>query len=351
VDIAVLGASGGVGRQVATQLILGEVIPSSSRLQLVGRVGGASGRAVLGLREDLADAFSEGMPTVDVVLDPRDIVADVVIVAAGVTIPADGTVRRDGLAETNFEIFRYYADVLARHGTGHEIVVVVTSPVELGVAVFAERLGRHRVLGTGAWADTLRFLREIGDSLGVSRRQVSGFVVGRPGDGVVPLWSTVEVQGPGSQGWAERVTALRGGRTLNTFVAELAEAKRRLLSVARTDLDRAFRLLNELPPDLRAALRPSLIHGSLAKTAIGTAGATIEIVEHLARGTEMVMPVQVSLDREVHDLTGVIGVPVLLGADGWREVVLPDLPADELALFRESAATIEKSIAAWAVSH
>jgi malate dehydrogenase len=351
VDIAVLGASGDVGRQLCTQLILDQVMTSTSRLQLVGRSDGASGRAVLGLAADLADAFSETMPVVEVVLDPREIAADIVIVAAGATIPADGTVRRDELAAANFEIFRSYAEGLARYGNGHETVVVVTNPVELGVAVFAERLGRHRVVGMGAWVDTLRFLREIADSLGVGRQQVSGFVVGQHGDDVVPLWSTVQVQGASIDRWTDKVRALRGERTLASFPAEMAEARNRLFTIARNDLRRAFRLLDDLPPDLRAALRPLLIQNSRAKTAAGTASATTELVEYLVRGTEIVVPLQVALDREVHDLVGVMGVPVVLGAGGWHQVALPDLLSDETQRFLESAVAIEKSLAPWVISH
>jgi len=347
VDVAVLGATGDVGRQVCTQLIERQVLPVTSRLQLVGRADGSSARAAYGLRADLIDAYDERMPLIDVALDPADVVADIVIAAAGRTIPADGSLGRDQLAAANVETFRSYADALARYGSGHEVVVVVTNPVELGVAVFAERLGRHRVIGMGAWLDTLRFRREIALTLGVRRQQVAGFAVGQHGDDVVPLWSTVRIHGLDADERAAKLQAVRGPRTLATFPAELAAAKSDLLDVAGTDMHQAFRLVDELAPDLRAALRPWLIHGSGAKTAVGTAGATVELVDTLTDGRDILVAGQVSLDREVHDLVGVVGVPVVIGPAGWRQVILDDLPPDEQQRFLEAADAIDKTLAPW----
>ena len=150
-----------------------------------------------GLRADLIDAYDEHAPLLDVALDPSEVVADVVVVAAGVTAPVVGGCPDDraALAEKNLAAFQAYADALARYGSGQEVVVVVSNPVELGVAVMASALGRHRVIGMGAWLDTLRFRREIAVSLGVRRHRVGGFVAGQHGDDLVPLWSTVRISG------------------------------------------------------------------------------------------------------------------------------------------------------------
>jgi malate dehydrogenase len=351
VDVAVLGATGDVGRQICTQLIGNHVLPATSRLQLVGRPGGGSGRAVHGLRADLIDAFDEAMPIVDVTVDPHDVVADVIIVAAGVTIPQDGSSGRDTLAATNIDAFRSYADAIARYGSGHEVVIVVTNPVELGVAVFAERLGRHRVIGMGAWLDTLRFRREIALSLGVRRQQVSGFVVGQHGHDLVPLWSTVKIHGLAPVERAAKVAALRGARTMASFPSELSESQADLLEVGARDLHQAFRMLEGLPPDLRAGLRPWLIHASGAKTAIGTASATVDLVSTLLDGRDAVIAGQVSLQAEVYDLRGVVGVPVVIGPSGWQQIMLPALPPDELQRFLDAARVIEKSLAPWGLGN
>ena len=66
------------------------------------RPEGPSARATYGLRADLIDAYDEHAPIIDVALDPADVVADVVVVAAGRTQPPDGeTFERSELAASN----------------------------------------------------------------------------------------------------------------------------------------------------------------------------------------------------------------------------------------------------------
>ncbi|QCB92235.1 lactate/malate family dehydrogenase [Cellulomonas shaoxiangyii] len=353
-DVAVLGATGDVGRQVCTQLVERQVLPTTSRLQLVGRPGGSSGRAVHGLRADLVDAYDEHAPVLDVALDPADVVADVVVVAAGRTVPprSDGVPpSRAELAAENAAVFRAYADALAAHGSGSEVVVVVSNPVELGVAVMAERLGRHRVIGMGAWLDTLRFRREIAVQLGVRRHRVGGFVGGQHGDDAVPLWSTVRISGLDVAERQRAVARLRGGRTLATFPAEVARAKQDLLAVAATDIAAAFALIDTWPPDLRALARPWMTHQSGAKTATGTASATIDLLETILDGRDIVVAGQVALEGEAtvggSPVHGVLGVPVVLGPEGWTRVLLDPLPADEDARLAVAAATIAAGSAPW----
>ncbi len=342
-DIAVLGATGDVGRQVCTQLIERRVLPASSRLQLVGRAQGTSARATHGLRADLIDAYDEHAPLIDVALDPSDVVADVVVIAAGMTTPASpgGGIDRTVLTATNRAVFATYAEALARHGSGHEVVVVVSNPVELGVAVLAEALGRHRVIGMGAWLDTLRFRREIAVSLGLRRHRIGGFVAGQHGIDMVPLWSTVRISGLDAAERAAAVSRLRRGRRLDTLEGEIVDAQHELLS---RDVGEAFALIEDWPPDLRAVTRPWLTHTSGAKTAAGTASATVDLVETVLDGREMVVAGQVRLEGEVElagaAVTGVLGAPVVLGPEGWTRVMLGDLADDESRRLASSAGRI-----------
>jgi len=361
----VVGATGDVGRQVCTQIVERRVLPPTARLQLVGRAGGASGRAVHGLRADLVDAYDEHAPLLDVAHSPEDVTADVIVVAAGLTPPARTGADPDRrvLAATNGAVLAEYADAIARHGSGHEVVVVVTNPVELGVAVMAERLGRHRVLGMGAWLDTLRFRRELAVELGVRRHRVGGFVGGQHGEDAVPLWSTVRVSGLDADERARAVAALRRGRTLDALPAEIAAAKTELARVATADMGAAFDLIDTWPADLRLVTRPWMTHQSGAKTPAGTASATVDLLEVILDGREIVVAGQVALDGELdgrldgpldrtlagHDGVphrGVLGVPVVLGPGGWTRVLLDDLPDDEARRLAHAADGIERMVAA-----
>lgn len=346
-DVAVLGATGDVGRQICTQLVERRILPTSSRLQLVGRLDGASGRAVHGLRADLIDAYDEHAPLLDVALDPADVVADVVVVAAGATAPASAgaPMTRAELAEQNLAAFTAYADALARYGSGQEVVVVVSNPVELGVAVMASALKRHRVIGMGAWLDTLRFRREIAVSLGVRRHRVAGFVAGQHGDDLVPLWSSVRISGLDVDERRRAVATLRGGRSLDGFGAEIADAKAQLGAIR--DIGEAFALIDSWPPDLRVVARPWMTHQSGAKTAAGTASATIDLVDTILDGRDIVVAGQVALSGEVLDRTGVLGVPVVVGQEGWSRVLLDEPAPDEVRRLTAVADRIDAANAPW----
>lgn len=351
-----VGATGDVGRQVCTQIVERRVLPPTSRLQLVGRAGGASGRAVHGLRADLVDAYDEHAPLLDVAHSPDDVTADVIVVAAGVTPPARTGADPDRrvLAATNGAVLAEYADAIARHGSGHEVVIVVTNPVELGVAVMADRLGRHRVLGMGAWLDTLRFRRELAVELGVRRHRVGGFVGGQHGEDAVPLWSTVRISGLDADERSRAVAALRRGRTLDALPGEIAAAKSALARVAAEDMGAAFELIDTWPADLRTVTRPWMTHQSGAKTPAGTASATVDLLEVILDGREIVVAGQVALDGEIrspgrHDdgpFRGVLGVPVVLGPDGWKRVLLDTLPEDESRRLAQAADGVGQMLAA-----
>ncbi len=348
-DVAVLGATGDVGRQVCTQLVERALLPTSSRLQLVGREDGPSARATHGLRADLIDAYDEHAPVIDVALTPQDVVADVVVVAAGRTHPSNGgSADRAELAADNHAVLAAYADALAEHGSGSEVVIVVTNPVELGVSVFAQRLGAQRVIGMGAWLDTLRFRREVATSLGVRRHVVGGFVGGEHGFGAVPLWSSVRVTGL-QRGERERAVArVRRQRSLDDFAAEIAAAHAHL---GQTDVEEGYRFIDTLPPDLRVVVRPYLTHRSGAKTAAGTASATIDLVDTILDGRDIVVAGQVALDGEVslagEPVHGVLGVPVVLGPEGWTRVLLDTPEPDEERRLAAVAAGIAAGLAPW----
>ncbi|MBU3701215.1 MAG: hypothetical protein FGM58_04110, partial [Acidimicrobiia bacterium] len=141
-DIAIIGAAGSCGRQLAAQLLDEHVMDSSARLQLVGHHGGASETELHGLRADLRDAFADDAPSIEITDDPDAVDADVVVMLAGRTVPTDprANVDRVALARDNLAVFSTYAEVLERR-TAPPLVIVQSNPVELGVHVLSRHLG------------------------------------------------------------------------------------------------------------------------------------------------------------------------------------------------------------------
>ena len=357
-DVAIVGASGTCGRMIATHLLADRVLEPNERLQLVGRTGGPSERSLPGLRTDLHDAFSETCPQLDVALGPEDVVADIVVMAAGrafspldpvdpAASPADMP-SRDELAVTNLAVFEAHAEALARLGAGHEIVLVLSNPVELGVEIFSRHLGRHRVIGIGAYSDTLRFRREIAAELGVRRQMVGGFVLGEHGSGMVPAWSTVKVHGRNAAEVDRAVEIMRKGTILADFPDRLAAQANRLLEYMTSPCPaEAFVFLAGMPPDMRTYLTPWVTHMSGGLTANVTAMVTVDLVKTILAGHEVVVAGQVRLDGEAYDIHGPLGVPVVITPQGWTQVVPPQLWEEEVKLLRRTAESINAKIEGW----
>jgi malate dehydrogenase len=302
---------------------------------------------------DLSDAYAEIAPELDVALQPEEVVADVIVMAAGVSTGSKAT-SREALAETNLPIFRTYARSIEKHGHGHEIVLIVTNPVELAVEVFSQHLGRHRVIGIGAYSDSLRFRREIANTLGVRRQLVQGFVVGEHGDDMIPLWSSVRIHGMDAEEMLTTINRLRDNangnavRTISQFPAEVKSAKQDVVDYLNGgEIRKAFDYVDRLPSDLRVVLRPYVTQVSGAKTAAATANVTVDLVRTLLDGREVVVSGQVRLDGEFYDIHTSIGVPIVVSPQGWTQVVSLQLWDDEAHLLLETAATLSSKIEEW----
>lgn len=344
-SVAIIGAAGSCGRQLAVAILERRMLDPGARLQLVGHRGGASEHQLHGLRADLRDAFADHAPTIELVYEAADLDADIVVMLAGATIPTDAHAHADrlALARTNLSVFTTYADAIAtRPGPPPPLVLVQSNPVELGVAVFARALGRHRVVGVGAHSDTMRFRRELADSHGVDRSAISAFVLGQHGDYFVPAWSGVQIEGFDDASTAAAIAAHRNGRNLTDLPDEIVAHRGALLGlVADSEVHEAFARVAELPPDLRAALKPFLVHFTAGHTTeIVTAHAVAEVLAVALEDRTAVLSLQVELDGEFDHLQGVVAVPVHFGRQGWREVAVPELAEDELALLRRAVEQI-----------
>ncbi|MDX1932207.1 MAG: hypothetical protein SFU56_06355 [Capsulimonadales bacterium] len=348
-DVAILGASGDCGREIASQLVASRLLAPTERMQMVGRAEGASARVLYGLAADLADAHAEYIPEVDVALDPSEVVADLWVVACGRTIEKNGPSDRNMLAESNGPIFAAYADALARYGQGSEIAIIVSNPVELGVAIFAEAIGRHRVIGIGAFQDSLRFRREIASDLGVRRQRVSGFMLGEHGVNQVPLWSSVGVYGMARGDVAAAIRNLRRGTEAVPFDDMVRDGRDEMTAlIAGDDIAGAFRRLESLPPDLRVVLKPIVTHLSGAKTVMATANVTIELLKTLLGGHEALIAAQVVTEpEEYYGLKGPLGVPIIVGPQGVLRVVETPVTSDELQRLTAVSRTVAGHIDHW----
>ena len=343
-DIAIVGAAGACGRQLAVQLLDSAALQHSRRLQLVGHHGGHSENELWGLRADLEDAFSDFAPPIEVVLDADEVDADIVVMLAGATLSTDPNAVPDraALGRGNAAVFRTYADALARRSGPPPLVIVQSNPVELGVQIMAGAVGRHRVIGAGAWSDTLRFRQEIAGDLGLKRPAVTAPMVGQHGDHLVPLWSLVRARGFHHDEMLRKVAELRRGRNPVDLPEEIVALRPQVLELIRGgDVPAAYDLIASQPPDLRVALKPFFTHFSAGHTTeVVTAHSVAEIIHAIVDGHRRVMTAQVHLEGEWLGLHGVIGAPVIVGAEGWVGGLHSPVHDDELAAIEDALAAI-----------
>jgi malate dehydrogenase len=97
-------------------------------------------------------------------------------------------------------------------------------------------------------------------------------------------------------------------------------------------------------------VKPFLVHTTAGHTTeIVTAHSVADIIDTVINGEPTVLPLQVMLENDYLSLTGVGGVPVRLGSQGWTEVVDLGLAEDEVAALRrafDAVATVSAAVQA-----
>lgn len=336
---AIIGASGNVGRQIVMSLIAKRPLYAGMgrvTVQFVGNRKDTSLGTLIGLCSELRDGFDEFCPDLEVVLDLEAVEADIVVIAAGANLSNQYKTFKH-LAQANMHLFDHLAGKLLAKNY-KSLTIIVSNPAEFAVDTFIDA-GFHpeRVIGFGAYLDTLRFRREIASELGVSRQHVSGLCLGKHGLSTVPCWSTVRLASIcGVPGAAERLEQLkeeglaRLPRDLPALRA-LAEQIRNVVSGG--DFLAATAIVNSQPPEFRAGLRRyvSFFSGPVYPR-VGLGEKVSQLIADFLEGREISIAAQVRV-REKDNFLGIkdhsIGAPVVLSGHGARVVPVELAPAEQ----------------------
>ena len=216
---------------------------------------------------------------------------------------------RDDLLRTNQEIVADVTRNLAERSP-QAVIIVVTNPLDAmcQVAYSVAGFPRERVIGMAGVLDTARFRTFLAWQLGVSVRDVTGFVLGGHGDQMVPVASYTNVAG--------------------IPVSNLIEADRLAEIVQRTR-------------DGGAEVVKLLKSGSAY---YAPSAAVCEMVDSIVHDQKRVLPCAAYLEGE-YGLEGLyMGVPCRLGAGGLEEVVEITLSADERGQLEHSAEAVRELI-------
>ena len=121
--------------------------------------------------------------------------SDVAVFTAG--IPRKPGMSREDLLNTNAGIMRNLVEPAVNHSPD-AVLIILANPMDplCHVALEASKFGRERVIGQGGMLDSSRYRTFVSRELGVSIRDVHGYVLGGHTDTtMVPAVSTTTVGG------------------------------------------------------------------------------------------------------------------------------------------------------------
>jgi malate dehydrogenase len=237
--------------------------------------------------------------------------SDIVVITSG--LPRKPGMSRDDLLAANQEIVAGVTREVADRSPD-SIIICVTNPLDAmcHVALDTSEFPRQRVVGMAGILDSARFRTFLAWELGVSARDVTGFVLGGHGDTMVPITSYTNVAGiPVTQ-------RIEPGR-----LEEIVQRTR----------------------DGGAEVVKLLKSGSAF---YAPAAAVAEMIDSIVHDQKRVLPCAALCQGE-YGIDGLfVGVPVKLGKDGVEEIIEIELSDEERADLHRSAEAVRELVDAMA---
>lgn len=226
--------------------------------------------------------------------------SDVVVITSG--IPRKPGMTREELIGTNAQIVKGVTDNILKHSP-NAIIIVISNPMDTMtyLALKSSGLPKNRIIGMGGILDSARFKFNLSNALNCSPNDLQGVVIGGHGDTtMIPL--------------------TRYATYNSVAISELLDAE----TLAKVSADTM----------VGGATLTKLL-GTSAWYAPGAAGAAL--VESIVRDQKKLFPCCVALDGEYGQSDICLGVPVIIGKNGWEKIVDYKLNEAEQAEFNKSA--------------
>jgi len=237
--------------------------------------------------------------------------SDIVVITSG--LPRKPGMSRDDLLAANKEIVAQVTSEVARRSPD-SIIICVTNPLDAMCHVTLEESGfpRQRVVGMAGILDSARFRTFLAWELGVSVRDVTGFVLGGHGDTMVPVTSYTNVAGvPVSQ------------------------------KIEKMRLDEIVQRTRDGGAEVVKLLKAGSAY-------YAPAAAVAEMIDSILLDQKRVLPCAAYCDGE-YGVDGLfVGVPVKLGREGVEEIVEIELTDDEKQDLHRSAGAVRELVDAMA---
>ncbi|HEY4873979.1 MAG TPA: malate dehydrogenase [Puia sp.] len=226
--------------------------------------------------------------------------SDVVIITSG--LPRKPGMTREELIGTNAGIVKGVTENILKNSPD-AIIIIVSNPMDTMtyLTLTTSGLSKNKIIGMGGTLDSARFKYQLSQHLNCSASDLNAVVVGGHGDTtMIPLisiatWNSLPVTKFLSAEQQKQIVAdtMVGGATLTKLI------------------------------------------GTSAWYAPGAAGAAL--VEAIVRDEKKLFTCCVSLNGEYGQKDICLGVPVVIGKNGWEKIVEYELSDEEQSAFNKSA--------------
>lgn len=232
--------------------------------------------------------------------------SDVVVITSG--IPRKPGMTREELIGVNAGIVKQVVENIHKYSPD-AILVIVSNPMDTMnyLATKLPGVKRNKIIGMGGALDSSRFKYYLSQALDASPNDVQGMVIGGHGDTtMIPLTRFATCKGI-------PVTELLTKETLDKVVAD-------------------------------TMVGGATLTGLLGTSAWYAPGAAVaEVVESIIRDQKKIIPCSVLLEGEYGENDICVGVPVVLGKNGFEKIIDLKLNDDEKAKFKASADVTRKT--------
>jgi L-lactate dehydrogenase len=239
--------------------------------------------------------------------------AALVMITAGVNEKTGGAIDRGDpagrlrLLDTNVDVYKDIVPRL-RAAAPQALALVVTDPPD-PLADAVRLLGHERVLSTGTYLDSVRFRFHLARRLAINPNAVAAQILGEHGTSEVFVWSSAQVAG--------------------TPIRDLLKQTSTEWEAFRADIERDVRYANI-----------TIIEG-IGASQHGIGMVSARIAEMVTRDERTVVPVGSYQAR--YGVT--LSLPTVVGRGGAKQIIEPDLSADERQALERSADTLRSAAA------
>jgi malate dehydrogenase len=226
--------------------------------------------------------------------------SDVVVITSGV--PRKPGMTREELIGVNAGIVKLVTSNILEHSP-NAVIVIVSNPMDTMtyLALKESGLSKNRIIGMGGALDSARFKTYLSIALDKPSNDVHGMVIGGHGDTtMIPL---------------TRLSTYNGLPVSNFLSSD------ELNNVAAATM-----------------VGGKTLTGMLGTSAWYAPGAAVSfLVDSILNDQKRIIPCSVYLEGEYNQSDICIGVPVVIGKNGWEEIIDVNLNDTEKDLFSKSA--------------